>query len=76
MITFEQIPAPSSCHRAFTGDLFTFRVRLSQPQRGSVWLRSNIGRAAVHRSEIIPHVERHEPVLARDWHDLPFTDVD
>ena len=52
------------------GDLLEVRLEVDTPADGTAWLRTNFGRAAVRRREVIEHTERQRPLLARDWHDL------
>jgi predicted glycogen debranching enzyme len=66
-----QTPAPGDrlvCHR---GDLLEFRLHFAVGGKGRAWLRTNLGRAAIRRREIIEHVEAGQAILARDWCDIP-----
>jgi hypothetical protein len=64
---------PSTGHRAIfhCGQSITFSIELDSPATGAAWLRTNIGRADAYRREIIEHVELNQPLLARDWTDIP-----
>ena len=71
MNIIEHSPSPGSHGVFYCGDSVSFRLVLDHPERGGAWLRTNIGHAADHRREIIEHVEQQQPILSRDWHDLP-----
>ncbi len=58
------------------GDTVRFTLALPESDRGSAWLRTNLGRATTTRREIIQAVERDQAPLAHDWHDLPMRRVD
>ncbi len=70
MAIIEHNPAPGSRAVYYRGDTVTFRLVLDTPQPGSAWLRTNVGHAHERRQEIINHVERQQPILSRDWHDI------
>lgn len=73
MSTPAQTPQPGQRLIRHTGDIIQFVLDIP-PHEGNpaeAWLRTNIGYAGTHRREIIERTDRHEPVLARDWHDLP-----
>ncbi|MBR7103562.1 MAG: glycogen debranching enzyme N-terminal domain-containing protein [Lentisphaeria bacterium] len=55
----------------FAGENISFRLECSSPIPGRAVLRTNLGRAAVRRAEIIAHTEKDAPVLGMDWHDIP-----
>jgi predicted glycogen debranching enzyme len=67
----EQTPATGSRQLLTRGDTVHFTLTLPTPARGRAWLRTNLGRVATTRAEIIGAVERRQPPLAHDWHDLP-----
>ncbi|MBP7946294.1 MAG: glycogen debranching enzyme N-terminal domain-containing protein [Verrucomicrobia bacterium] len=70
-----QSPAPGEREVRFVGDIvrFTLRRRDDQPwpPRWRAFLRTNLGRAAAARSEIIASVERERPPALGSWHDIP-----
>ncbi|MCG8403785.1 MAG: hypothetical protein MI923_01175, partial [Phycisphaerales bacterium] len=66
-----QSPPPGSRLIYHRGDIIRVSVSLPSRQTGRAWLRTNIGHAEMRRAEIVGHVERGEPILERDWHDLP-----
>ncbi|MBN1557697.1 MAG: glycogen debranching enzyme N-terminal domain-containing protein [Lentisphaerae bacterium] len=70
MHTVTQKPEPGTHRIACRGDVLRFELEWPQAG-GAAYLRTNVGRAAVRRGELIRHVEAGEPILARDWHDLP-----
>ncbi|QSH41975.1 amylo-alpha-1,6-glucosidase [Lentisphaerota bacterium ZTH] len=59
-----------------SGDCIVFRLRAVPDGEGKAFLRTNLGRAAVKRQEIIDHTEKNTPILACDWHDLPMRKAD
>ena len=71
MSRLSQHPAPGEHAIHFRGDSVTFILENRTGLPGRAWLRSNIGRARVRRTEIIRHAEEGVPPLSRDWHDLP-----
>ncbi len=75
-ISMDQTPATGSRQLLVRGDLIRFALTLTEPAGGSAWLRTNLGRAATTRTEIIQAVERRQAPLAHDWHDLPMRRVD
>ena len=60
----------------FRGDTKTFSLTLTRSEKGTVWLRTNIGHAAISRSEIIDEVCHDKTPLGHDWFDIPMTQVD
>ncbi len=60
----------------FRGDTRAFKLSLSHPKKGTAWLRTNIGHAQTIRNEIIKAVQNDEPILGRDWFDIPMNRVD
>ena len=63
-------PAPGNRILMFRGDVCSFTLTLPHPQKGSAWLRTNIGHGEITRREIITEVENNRPPLSRDWFDL------
>ncbi|MCP3967871.1 MAG: glycogen debranching protein [Lentisphaerae bacterium] len=59
-----------------SGDCVVFRLRAVPDGEGKAFLRTNLGRAAVRRQEIIDHTERNAAMLSCDWHDLPMRKTD
>jgi predicted glycogen debranching enzyme len=68
-------PPPGSFHLKWAGDLFEVTLRLDAPRTGRAVFRTNLGQARVRRQEIIACTESGEPVLARDWHDMPMRET-
>ncbi|UCF92219.1 MAG: glycogen debranching enzyme N-terminal domain-containing protein [Desulfobacterales bacterium] len=66
-----QDPVPGKHLLKFRGDVVTFSLSLAHPQKGTAWVRTNIGQARTARREIIREVENEEPPLGRDWFDIP-----
>ncbi|MDH3345539.1 MAG: glycogen debranching protein, partial [Desulfobacteraceae bacterium] len=71
-----QDPAPGIRILMFRGDIRSFTLSLVNPQKGSAWLRTNIGHAEVGRREIIQAVDKNQPPLGQDWFDIPMKRVD
>ena len=66
-----QVPEPGTSVILHQGDVVTFTVSAVHPVAGtSAWLRTNLGRAAIRRREILAHAEAGEAILGRDWHDI------
>lgn len=74
-MNLEQTPRPGSAIVRHAGDLVRFELQASPESGASAWLRTNIGRAAVRRAEIVRHVETGAPLLECDWHDVPMAKV-
>ncbi|MFP4256070.1 MAG: amylo-alpha-1,6-glucosidase [Desulfobacterales bacterium] len=66
-----QLPAPGSRHLAYRGDIFVFTLKVSGNEKGTAWVRTNIGNAHTARQEIIRQVEHNEALLYHDWTDIP-----
>jgi len=66
-----QDPAPGVHLLMFRGDTQTFSLTLPDDDKGSAWLRTNIGYAHITRAEILGEIERDETPLGRDWFDIP-----
>lgn len=71
----QHTPDPGSFHLRWAGDVFEVALRLDAPRAGRAVFRTNLGMAHVRRREIIACTESGEPVLARDWHDVPMREV-
>jgi starch synthase (maltosyl-transferring) len=76
MPVIKHSPLPGQLEIRYRGDSLLFRIILDEPSPGTAWLRTNIGHARARRREIIRHVEGHEPIMSRDWHDLPMQKAD
>ena len=56
----------------FAGENVVFRLENAPASvSGRAAVRTNLGRAFVHRDEIIAHTENGAPVPEMDWHDVP-----
>ena len=73
--TIKQSPEPGSRRLAFCGDTAKISLILSEPISGTAWLRSNVGRAAVARNEVIEATINNTPYMGRDFFDVPMRDV-
>ncbi len=60
----------------YRGDVIVFELDCGESLSGTAYLRTNLGRAGVHRREIIAGTEEGETVLGRDWHDIEMKRVD
>jgi predicted glycogen debranching enzyme len=64
-----QDPVPGTNTVRFCGDVLTFTLTVPSGMKGAAWIRTNIGHAAVTRTEIIRSVHLQETPLGRDWFD-------
>ena len=71
----KQTPSPEDFLLKWRGDTLTVTLELDSPRRGRAAFRTNIGRAAVRRREIIDETERGLTPLARAWTDIPLDEV-
>jgi glycogen debranching enzyme len=69
--TLEQQPEPGRHLLKIRGDSIDFTLRLSEEQAGTAWVRTNLGQARTIRKEIMRGVTHDEPMLGRDWYDIP-----
>jgi len=58
----------------WVGDTFHVILKIEQAVKGRAVFRCNLGRARVKRAEIIACTQSGDPVLARDWHDVPMVE--
>ena len=58
-----QDPVPGTNTVRFCGDVLTFTLTVPSGMKGSAWIRTNIGHAAVTRTEIIRSVHLQETPL-------------
>ncbi len=72
----QQTPETGSFHLQWVADIFTVSLKLDKPFGGRAVFRTNLGRADIRRREIIAATESGDPILARDWHDVPMTEVE
>jgi len=72
----KQNPAPGTHILMFRGDTKTFSLSLPHSEKGTAWLRTNIGHAAISRMEIINGVHYDKTPLGYDWFDIPMNRVD
>ena len=70
-----QTPEPGRRFVRFRGDTVTFALTQARPAPGEAWVRTNIGRGAVARREIVAEVEAEIAPLGRDWFDIPMRRV-
>ena len=59
-----------------TGDTVTLRLDgIPADRAGTAVVRTNIGRAAIRRAEIVARTDQHRALAGLDWHDLPMKAV-
>lgn len=58
------------------GDCVVFRLTMTPENDGTAFLRTNLGRAAVKRQEIIDYTEKNKAILDLAWHDLAMVKKD
>mgnify|MGYP000840916158 FL=1 len=59
-----------------TGDTVTLRLDgIPADRAGTAVVRTNIGRAAIRRAEIVARTDQHRALAGLDWHDLPMKTV-
>jgi predicted glycogen debranching enzyme len=71
-----QHPKPGTSKVMFCGDVFTFTLKVPPGVRGRAWIRTNLGRAAVARNEIIARVDRNDIKLNEAWYDIQMVCLD
>jgi len=76
MTQLKQTPDVGEHRLYFRGDILKFTLKLESPLKGRAFVRTNIGRAAVLRREIILKVKEKRSDSAQDWHDVPMQKVD
>ena len=70
-----QTPAPESFLLKWRGDTLTVTLELDASRKGRAAFRTNLGRAAVRRREIIDETEKGVTPLAKAWTDIPMRQV-
>ena len=75
MGSMTQTPNPEDFLLKWRGDTLTVTLELEEPRKGRAAFRTNIGRAAVRRREIIDETEKGLTPLARAWTDIPLKEV-
>jgi len=71
-----QTPAPGTHHVMFRGDIIEFFLTLPAPEKGTAWIRTNIGHGDIARAEILAAVRENVPPLGKDWFDIAMQPVD
>lgn len=74
-MTIKHDPEPGSFHLFWAGDIVEISLILDYPAEGRAVFRTNIGNASIHRREVIASTDSDEPVLAKDWHDVPMREI-
>ncbi|MBQ9431830.1 MAG: glycogen debranching enzyme N-terminal domain-containing protein [Kiritimatiellae bacterium] len=70
-MNLSQSPQPGEFLLRWAGDVLEVSLVSDSDIPGRAMFRTNIGRAAIRRRELIDFTECGEPILARDWHDIP-----
>ena len=70
-----QTPEPEDFLLKWRGDTLTVTLELDSPRKGRAVFRTNIGRAAIRRREIIDETEKGLTPLARAWTDIPLKEI-
>ncbi len=70
-----QSPVPGKRLMFYRGDTVSFQLEIKDMPEGEAFLRTNLGRADMARSERINFTELNKPILDRAWHDLPMRRV-
>ncbi len=65
-----QVPPPGESRVMYCGDCVRLTLTLPAKIRGSAWVRTNLGSAAIARREIIHRVEKDEIKLGEAWVDI------
>lgn len=74
-LVLEQRPGTHAHTVRHVGDSLRITLTLSASRQGQAFIRTNLGNAAIHRQEIIHHVEMGGDPLGRDWRDIPMRQV-
>ena len=72
----QQYPRPGDFLLKWAGDRVEISLQLDRVRNGRAVFRTNIGRAAIRRQEIIAQTESGEAPLAHDWHDIPMQETE
>lgn len=71
-----QTPSPDSKILTFCGQTITFELKTPAELEGKAYLRTNLGKANIRRSEIIKSAENELLPSGRDWWDIEMVKVD
>ncbi|WP_300463876.1 amylo-alpha-1,6-glucosidase [Desulfobacula sp.] len=69
-LSIAQTPPPGESRVMYCGDCVVFNLTLSTRVKGTAWVRTNLGSAAIARKEIINRVEKNEIKLDEAWYDI------
>ncbi len=70
--SMQQFPAPGSALLKWVGDILEVRVSRKGRCAGKMYFRTNVGKADLHRDEVLAHVGEGQPLIqGRDWTDYP-----
>ena len=70
-----QEPAPESFLLRWRGDSLAVTLNVDPPRKGRAAFRTNLGRAAVRRQEIVDETEKGVVPMAKAWTDVPLAEV-
>ncbi len=71
----KQTPLPGTKLLLHRGDTLTFQLQVEDMPPGEAFLRTNLGRADIRRTEQVRHTDLELPILDRAWHDIPMRKV-
>ncbi|MBR2938236.1 MAG: glycogen debranching protein, partial [Kiritimatiellae bacterium] len=71
----KQSPAPDAHLVKWRGDTLEVTLELDTPRPGRAAFRTNAGRAAVRRAEIIDETEKGITPMAKAWTDIPLPEI-
>ncbi len=75
-ISLKQDPEPGRHLHKTRGGTVTLTLTLPSAYEGSAWVRTNLGQIRTIRREIIRAVTHDEPLLGREWYDIPMAPID
>ena len=70
-----QSPAPDAHLVKWRGDTLEVTLELDSPRPGRAAFRTNAGRAAIRRAEIIDETEKGITPMAKAWTDIPLPEI-
>lgn len=71
----KQTPLPGTNLLLYRGDTVTFQLNVENMPPGEAFLRTNLGRADIRRTEQVHHTELNVPILDRAWRDIAMRKV-
>ncbi len=74
--SLQQHPEPGLHLLKTRGDTITLRLSLTTSYTGGAWVRTNLGQIQTIRRQIVRAVTHDEPLLGREWYDIPMKPID